>query len=233
MNTKKATQKRGKMRNRLAIICVFMILAMLANSCSAIKRTELKNSQEFLTYLRLQESIVDNEEYQRNALKEEDTIKLVLLDKEKQLESLTKQIEEKNQKKNYLQETPKTYYKELPNPRDRIREDQLKIDSEEVTLKVNNVYWGYMLDSNSMDPLLDQGTTILTIKPSSEKEISIGDIIVFTSNLTTYNIVHRVDNISEDDIGLYYVTKGDNNPEVDPIRVRYKEIIAIVVGILY
>ena len=105
--------------------------------------------------------------------------------------------------------------------------------NNKVELNIKDAYWSYMLDSNSMDPLLDEGTTIITIKPQNYNEISVGDIIVFKSNFSEYNIVHRIVAIANDKEGNYFVTKGDNNPSEDPIKVRFEQIVAVVVGILY
>jgi signal peptidase I len=125
------------------------------------------------------------------------------------------------------------YDSKLPMPKDRITQDQLKVFSNKVELTIDNVYWGYMLNSSSMDPLIDQGTLILTIKPDSPEDIAVGDIICFRSNFTIHNIAHRVVNISSEEEGIYFVTKGDNNPTADPIKVRFKDVVAVVVAILY
>lgn len=122
---------------------------------------------------------------------------------------------------------------ELPGPKDRVMEDQIRVSRNKVVIDIDNIYWGYMLDSNSMDPLLDEGTTVLTVKPSGPNDISIGDLLVYKANLSEYNIVHRVINISADDEGIFFITKGDNNPYDDPFRIRFNDVVAIVIGIIY
>ena len=147
------------------------------------------------------------------------------------LENLTLEIEKKEI--NSPKEIPVKSTKEIPHPKNRITDEELLVKKNRVILNVEDVNWAYMLDSNSMDPLLDEGTTILLLMPDTAEDISAGDIIFFRSNLTEYNIVHRVISQSSDQEGLYYVTMGDNNPNLDPLKVRFRDIIGVVIGIIY
>ncbi len=84
-----------------------------------------------------------------------------------------------------------------------------------------------------MVPVIDKGSTVLTIEPSSPERISAGDIIFFKAEGYETHIVHRVVDINEDAEGLYFVTKGDNNKTEDPFKVRFSDIVGVVVGIIY
>ena len=33
--------------------------------------------------------------------------------------------------------------------------------------------------------------------------------------------------------GIYFILKGDNNPEQDPGRVRFKQIKRVLIGVIY
>jgi signal peptidase I len=68
--------------------------------------------------------------------------------------------------------------------------------------------------SNSMVPTFYKGDMIIVY---GDKNISIGDIIVFDSPDRKYPIIHRVYNITEEGI---IITKGDNNSYPDPPRWR-------------
>ena len=53
-----------------------------------------------------------------------------------------------------------------------------------------------------MDPLMDEGATVLTIKPKNKEDIQIGDIVLFEAHYSEYLIAHRVIEIGIDDVSL-------------------------------
>jgi signal peptidase I len=184
-------------------------------------------------FLALQEHVIDGEERQRTVMMEQN-IKLkqesTLL--YKQLQNLAEKIKAENEETSNVEELP-SGTPELPHPRDRISQAQIKVTKARVTLNINDAGWWYMVESNSMDPLLDEGATILAVKPTSEEDIAVGDIVVFKSATSPNHVVHRVIDTNSDENGIYYITKGDNNPREDTIKLRFNDIVAIVVGILY
>ncbi|MBI2146640.1 signal peptidase I, partial [Candidatus Woesearchaeota archaeon] len=36
-----------------------------------------------------------------------------------------------------------------------------------------------------------------------------------------------------DDDGVYYLVKGDNNRFADPLKVRYADVVGVVVAVIY
>lgn len=69
----------------------------------------------------------------------------------------------------------------------------------------------------SMLPLLREND-IVVILPSN-RDISLGDVVVFRNDRDEY-VIHRVIAIAEcDDDSKVYITKGDNNFHVDSIEV--------------
>ena len=66
---------------------------------------------------------------------------------------------------------------ELPSPKDRIKESNIELMQNKVIIYIKGANWRKYIDSNSMDPLIDEGTTTLEIKPNSPDDIKIGDII--------------------------------------------------------
>ena len=122
---------------------------------------------------------------------------------------------------------------ERPSPADRISESDVKVYSNRVEISIRNAKWRKFIDSNSMDPLIDAGTTTIEIQPKYASDIKIGDIVAYDVDGFDYAFVHRVIAIKSDQKGIYFVTKGDNFYNADPNKVRFNDIKGIVVGILY
>ena len=67
-----------------------------------------------------------------------------------------------------------------------------------------------------MEPTLSAGS-LLVAKWTTPQEIQAGDIVVFPGTWEgAPNIVHRVVALQDDGENILAVTKGDNNPVVDP-----------------
>ena len=84
-----------------------------------------------------------------------------------------------------------------------------------------------------MDPLIDNETTTIEIKPNSPDEIKVGDIISYDVKGYDYAFVHRVVKIEKDNKKTYFITKGDNLKFNDEGKVRFEQIEGVVVGIIY
>ncbi len=127
----------------------------------------------------------------------------------------------------------KLYGEEKPSPADRIDDSDISVSSYSVRIDIKNAKWRKFIDSNSMDPLIDAGTTTIEIKPKYSNEINVGDIIAYDVDGFDYAFVHRVVEIGNDGNDIYFITKGDNYYKEDPDKVRFSDIEGIVVGILY
>ena len=83
-------------------------------------------------------------------------------------------------------------------------------------LYIHNEYMISYIRSPSMEPTYMTGDLVI-IKFCSPREIHVGDVIVFRN---PYNpdmlILHRVVAIKRDGGSIYFLTKGDNNPDIDP-----------------
>ncbi len=121
----------------------------------------------------------------------------------------------------------------LASPADRISYETIAIDSSKATVRSHNIRKWFIYDTNSMVPVMDVGSTVLTVEPKSFDDISIGDIIFFKVDEYDAKIVHRVIRTSYDRFSPYYVTKGDNNLVEDPFRVRFEDVEGVVIGIIY
>ena len=79
--------------------------------------------------------------------------------------------------------------------------------------------------SNSMYPEFARGS-VLIIKTYNQDEIKLNDIIEYELNGNL--IVHRVVGVEKEIFENYYITKGDNNPNVDLLPVAQSQIRGIV-----
>ncbi len=76
---------------------------------------------------------------------------------------------------------------------------------------------------------------IMLVRGKSKDEILVGDVIVFDSG-RNIPIIHRVVNIFEDDGGLFFETKGDNNPGqirnqfIDETRIPGEDVFGVAYG---
>ena len=122
---------------------------------------------------------------------------------------------------------------ERESPADRIKDSDVNVFSNSIRIDVGNAKWRKFIDSNSMDPLIDEGTTTIEIKPKNANEIKVGDIIAYNVKGYDYAFVHRVAEIGKDNEGIYFITRGDNYWKEDPDKVRFSQVEGIVVGVLY
>lgn len=79
--------------------------------------------------------------------------------------------------------------------------------------------------SNSMKPIYEKGDAVIIEKKNPNK-IKEQDIIVFKKN-NTY-ITHRVIEIIKNENNYNFITKGDNNKELDKYQVPENEVIGTV-----
>ena len=94
-------------------------------------------------------------------------------------------------------------------------------------------YLAKFTDTHSMEPTLGSKTTGLEIVPASNDEIKAGDIISYKSAQSDDVIIHRVIKTDYDSNGWYAITKGDNNNDNDPEKIRFAQVKRILVGLLY
>jgi hypothetical protein len=116
-------------------------------------------------------------------------------------------------------------------PFDRIATKDMQLLSDTVRINIQNAQWATYSDTGSMLPVLGPTANALQIIPLTPKEVHPGDIVSFWHDNKV--ISHRIIAQGEDEQGTYYVTKGDNNPAPDPMKVRFEQIDRILVGILY
>ncbi len=115
-------------------------------------------------------------------------------------------------------------------PFDFVDESQIKVYDDKIVINVDGASVSRYAPTGSMKPVLDAGSNGIRIKPSSENDIHVGDIITFEQR--SYLIVHRVIEIGTDEKGIYFITKGDNSGIADG-KIRFKDIKYITIGIIW
>ncbi|MBN2142093.1 hypothetical protein JW711_02065 [Candidatus Woesearchaeota archaeon] len=122
---------------------------------------------------------------------------------------------------------------EVDSPGDRVKEDQILVNNERVLLNIQGAEWATFTDTNSMDPVIDKGANAIEVKPESVDDLYVGDIVAYESEYADGLIIHRIVYKGEDENGIYFILKGDNNPASDPGKIRFEQIKRVVVAIIY
>jgi len=138
---------------------------------------------------------------------------------------------------------------DIPSPSDIIQPTGIIADEYAgkviVDLRQNNigldklkVWIPTIPDTNSMDPNFDHEHNNILIAGADEANqkklvdfLKIGDIAVYRS--PRMYAIHRIVDIGEDDKGIYFIFKGDNNYARDLYKVRTKEILWISSGTIF
>ncbi|MBR9703050.1 hypothetical protein GOV10_03380 [Candidatus Woesearchaeota archaeon] len=122
---------------------------------------------------------------------------------------------------------------ERASPADRIPQKDIAVFSDRVVIGVQNPQWSTFTDTNSMDPVIDEGANAIQVVPGSVDEVEVGDIISYESEFADGIFIHRVVFKGIDELGTYFIAKGDNLPTSDPGRIRFEQIKRVVVAIIY
>jgi len=129
----------------------------------------------------------------------------------------------------------------LGSPGDFVSKKDINVNSSKILIDLDHLEKQIVLsnydDSKSMFPLINNDSIGMGFRPDSSEEINIGDIISFWSFADIENkkrlVVHRVIDKGSDEKGIYFITKGDNNPKKDKQKVRFEEVDSVLIGILY
>ncbi|MBT4804997.1 hypothetical protein HON71_02400 [Candidatus Woesearchaeota archaeon] len=120
---------------------------------------------------------------------------------------------------------------ELFSPSDWVKENQIKVYKNKITLDIEDASWATFTNTNSMDPFIDENSHAIEILPDDATQINVGDVISYQSSYGT--IIHRVTERGEDKEGIYFLVKGDNNKFQDPFKVRFDDVKGVVVAVVY
>lgn len=115
-------------------------------------------------------------------------------------------------------------------PSDYIKEDDIYLFEDKIIINLDNAKISRYADTGSMKPVLDENSNGIKIKPVSEDDIEVGDIISYRSGFDL--IVHRVVEKDIDNQGVYFITKGDNSDIADG-KIRFSDIEYKTIGVLW
>lgn len=118
----------------------------------------------------------------------------------------------------------------VASPSDHITADELRVFKNKAIIDKANLMWAKIEDTHSMEPVLNSNSISLELLPQLPSDIELGDIISYKAGSIV--LIHRVVEIG-DDGDWFAITKGDNNKEADPEKVRFDDVKGIVVGVLY
>jgi hypothetical protein len=122
---------------------------------------------------------------------------------------------------------------EQPSPGDWVKEEQILVEGDKVTITVEGAQWSRFTDTNSMDPVIDEHANAIQIIPKDQSQIHVGDIVSYVSDYADGTIIHRVVEIGYDDGGWYCLMKGDNNKANDPGKIRFSQVKRVTIAIIY
>lgn len=122
---------------------------------------------------------------------------------------------------------------QVASPSDWIKEDQIGVYSSRVILDVPDTEWASFTDTHSMEPVLSSRSNAIEIIPKTADEINVGDIVSYQSEYSDGTIIHRVVEKGNDADGIYFIMKGDNNPQADPGKIRFSQVKRLVIAIIY
>lgn len=86
----------------------------------------------------------------------------------------------------------------------------------------------YTIVSPSMEPNIMVYDVIVDTRIKDEESLKVGDIITFYSSSIDsgdFTVTHRIHQIIETDGERRYITKGDNNQNVDAGYITFKDIV--------
>ncbi|UCD20607.1 MAG: hypothetical protein JSW08_02410 [archaeon] len=122
-----------------------------------------------------------------------------------------------------------SFVREKPSPSNWIRGNEIEVQEDRVIINLKNAVLTSYSNTNSMDPLIDEDTNGIEIKPMHYSQIKVGDIIAF--NQEEKVIVHRVTNTGTDEGGWFCKVKGDNGLFNE--KIRFSQIVGVVVMLIY
>jgi len=117
------------------------------------------------------------------------------------------------------------------SPVERLSWDDIRLTADGIFIEADGIRLVAIADTNSMDPVLDKESKVLSLKPTSSNQIFVGDIISYKERFGDRIIIHRVVEIGNDG-SWYAVTKGDNNAISDG-KIRWDQVRSVLVGIIY
>ena len=115
-------------------------------------------------------------------------------------------------------------------PSNWVNKSQIYSYDKGIIIEIKGAGLSSYADTGSMNPVLNENSNGIIIKPESAEQIKVGDIVTFEKDDKL--IVHRVVEKGEDEQGIYFITKGDGN-YLDDGKIRFEQIKYVTIGIIY
>ena len=112
-----------------------------------------------------------------------------------------------------------------------ISPNTFNLTEDSLTINFNNITFFNITKGISMLPAIHDNSTQLYIILGNNS-LYMGDVVRFKYEEYSY-MHHRIIDIRNDEEGIYYITRGDNNLLNDDLRVRRENITHKLIGILY
>ena len=119
------------------------------------------------------------------------------------------------------------------SPSNTIDRSQITITEDNIQISIEDAILVSYNNTNSMDPILDSEANGIEIPITESTELNIGDIVSYQADWNETLVSHRIIDIQEDEQGIFYTLKGDNNSSEDPGKVRIEQIEYKLIGVLY
>jgi len=206
----------------LALILVLVIGAVLDRVLGSYNY----NTKSLEEYKRQINSTLSNQEFIEELVNQN-------LAQRRRISELEEGLVNKERMIDYLMKRLNMSVEVESSPFKRISRDDIRIYNDRIIMYVNKAFAAGFARSRSMYPFINENVFALEVKPKSQDELRVGDVIGFESKTFNTSIIHRIIDIGEDEQGWYAITKGDNNPVPDPGKVRFEDISGVLVGLIY
>lgn len=202
------------MRTLIVLLVFFVILSGCEQTSQNLESPQLINNPDF-----------DNE----NVVRENQELM-------NRINYLEEEVKQKNNTINNLIERLSEFY-QIPSsktgPYDRIKRENIQIYDDRIVIDLKEAIIADIGDTHSLEPLIDKDTNVIEIIPESPRDIYLGDLVAYESEVYNLTILHRVISVGKDEQGWFATMKGDNNLQPDPEKVRFSQVKSIVVGVVY
>lgn len=133
--------------------------------------------------------------------------------------------------------TNKVQTNEVPSPGDRIPPENIIYNKVAHKIEIlgilPNIWLVEPQDTNSMDPTVDIGHTLILTDNFKPDDLSPGDIVAYQLPEKPYLILHRIVRVETDSQGRKWTFKGDNNYSEDRYEVRDEHLKWLKLGVIY
>jgi len=121
----------------------------------------------------------------------------------------------------------------MPSPRVDIAREDIICASKDVTVRsLKGVAISTVQGTNSMEPLIDIGHTIILSNNSKYVDaLDLGSIIIW--NYNGERVIHSIIEIDSDSDGWYCKTQGLNITRPDSYRIRKRHIEQVLLGVIF